>query len=55
MDLKCPSSGEVKRNRWENLRHLKSTDEIKFVLGTREDYDGQEKNGEHSWRSSAHC
>jgi 7-carboxy-7-deazaguanine synthase len=39
MDLKGPSSGEVKRNRWENLRHLKSTDEVKFVLGTRQDYD----------------
>ena len=39
MDLKCPSSGEVERNRWENLRHLKCTDEIKFVIGTREDYE----------------
>ncbi|MDB6067399.1 MAG: 7-carboxy-7-deazaguanine synthase [Pedosphaera sp.] len=39
MDLKCPSSGEVARNRWENLRHLKQTDEIKFVMGTQEDYD----------------
>jgi 7-carboxy-7-deazaguanine synthase len=39
MDLKCPSSHEVTRNRWENLRHLKVTDEIKFVIGTREDYD----------------
>jgi 7-carboxy-7-deazaguanine synthase len=39
MDLKCPSSGEVSRNRWENLPHLKSTDEIKFVIGTREDYE----------------
>lgn len=39
MDLKAPSSGEVERNRWENLLHLRSTDEIKFVLGTREDYD----------------
>jgi 7-carboxy-7-deazaguanine synthase len=38
MDLKCPSSGEVERNRWENLAHLKSTDEIKFVVGTVEDY-----------------
>ena len=38
MDLKCPSSGEVDRNRWENLAHLKSTDEIKFVIGTQEDY-----------------
>ena len=39
MDLKCPSSGEADRNRWENLRHLKSADEIKFVIGTREDYE----------------
>src|SRR6266536_2618481 len=39
MDLKCPSSGEVARNRWENLQHLASTDEIKFVVGTREDYE----------------
>jgi 7-carboxy-7-deazaguanine synthase len=38
MDLKCPGSGEVARNRWENLPHLKSTDEIKFVITTREDY-----------------
>ena len=39
MDLKCPSSGEVARNRWENLAHLKATDEIKFVVGTVEDYE----------------
>ncbi len=39
MDLKCPSSGEVERNRLENLAHLKPTDEIKFVIGTVEDYD----------------
>ena len=38
MDLKCPSSGEVARNRWENLPHLAATDEIKFVIGTQEDY-----------------
>ena len=39
MDLKCPSSGEALRNRWENIRHLKRTDEVKFVIGTVEDYD----------------
>ena len=39
LDLKCPSSGEVERNRWENLKHLKATDEIKFVIGTVEDYE----------------
>jgi 7-carboxy-7-deazaguanine synthase len=38
MDLKCPSSGEVERNRFENIPHLKSTDEIKFVIGTEQDY-----------------
>jgi 7-carboxy-7-deazaguanine synthase len=38
MDLKCPSSGEAERNRWENLKYLKATDEIKFVIGTQEDY-----------------
>jgi 7-carboxy-7-deazaguanine synthase len=42
-DLKCPSSGEVARNRWENLKHLKSTDEIKFVIGTHEDYEWTRK------------
>jgi 7-carboxy-7-deazaguanine synthase len=39
MDLKCPSSGEVERNRWENIPLLKATDEIKFVIGTVEDYE----------------
>jgi 7-carboxy-7-deazaguanine synthase len=39
MDLKCPGSGEAERNRWQNLQHLKSTDEIKFVIGTQEDYE----------------
>jgi len=39
MDLKCPASGEVERNCLENLKYLKSTDEIKFVIGTREDYE----------------
>jgi len=37
MDLKCPSSGEVSRNRFENIAQLKATDEIKFVIGTVED------------------
>src|SRR5258707_2711464 len=39
MDLKCPSSGEQARNRWENIECLRSTDEIKFVMGTHEDYE----------------
>jgi 7-carboxy-7-deazaguanine synthase len=39
MDLKCPSSGESDRNRWENIAHLKPIDEVKFVIGTVEDYE----------------
>jgi len=39
MDLKCPASGELARNRFENIAHLKPGDEIKFVIGTVEDYE----------------
>jgi 7-carboxy-7-deazaguanine synthase len=39
MDIKCPSSGEAGRNLWENLRVLRATDEVKFVIGTQEDYE----------------
>ena len=39
MDLKCPGSGEVERNLWTNITHLKETDEVKFVIGTIEDYE----------------
>lgn len=39
MDLKAPGSGEVHRNRYENVAHLSQNDQVKFVLSTREDYD----------------
>jgi 7-carboxy-7-deazaguanine synthase len=39
MDLKCPSSGMEKKNLYENVQYLKSTDELKFVIGNREDYE----------------
>jgi 7-carboxy-7-deazaguanine synthase len=39
MDLKTPDSNEEKSNRYENLNYLKKTDEIKFVIGSRRDYD----------------
>ena len=38
VDVKCPSSGMAERNRWENLRHLRTTDVVKFVIGDRRDY-----------------
>jgi 7-carboxy-7-deazaguanine synthase len=39
VDLKTPSSGESGRIRWENLDHLRDTDELKFVIATREDFE----------------
>lgn len=38
VDVKCPGSGESRRNRWENLDLLRAGDEVKFVLADREDY-----------------
>lgn len=54
VDVKCPSSGEAERNRWENLLHLKNTDEIKFVIGTCEDYEWA-KNVIHSRALASLC
>lgn len=39
MDIKTPASGEVERNRWENLNLLKPGDQLKFVISNRDDYD----------------
>jgi 7-carboxy-7-deazaguanine synthase len=39
MDLKTPGSGEVTKNLWSNIEHLTSSDEVKFVIGSREDYE----------------
>ena len=39
MDLKCPGSGESGKNLWENLDHLTSRDEVKFVVLDRTDYE----------------
>ena len=39
MDLKTPGSGEVNRNRWENLPLLQPQDQVKFVISHREDYE----------------
>lgn len=39
MDIKTPGSGEVEKNRWENLSHLSRQDQIKFVLCERTDYE----------------
>ncbi len=39
MDFKTPSSGEVARNLESNVAHLAMRDEVKFVIGSREDYE----------------
>lgn len=39
MDIKCPSSGVSEKNIFENLLHLQSNDEVKFVIADRKDYD----------------
>ena len=39
IDFKCPSSNMKKKNLWENINYLKPDDEVKFVIGNREDYD----------------
>jgi 7-carboxy-7-deazaguanine synthase len=38
VDVKCPSSGESGKNRLENLALLTPNDEVKFVIGDREDF-----------------
>lgn len=39
LDLKTPGSGEMQKNMWSNVDRLKPTDEVKFVLCDRADYD----------------
>lgn len=42
MDLKCPDSGECANNCWANLALLKPTDQIKFVIASRRDFEWAE-------------
>jgi len=39
MDVKCPGSGESEKNDWGNLALLTKTDEAKFVIADRTDYE----------------
>ena len=39
MDLKAPGSGEVRRNRWDNIARLRPHHEVKVVIASREDFD----------------
>ena len=39
VDLKTPGSGESGRNDWANVERLRPTDEVKFVICDRADYE----------------
>jgi 7-carboxy-7-deazaguanine synthase len=39
IDIKCPSSGEAGRNRWSNFDCPRESDEVKFVIADRIDFD----------------
>jgi 7-carboxy-7-deazaguanine synthase len=39
LDIKCPGSGESDKIDWSNLSRLTSTDQVKFVIKDRVDYE----------------
>ncbi len=39
IDVKCPGSGEAAKMHWPNLEKLRSSDEVKFVIKDRADYE----------------
>lgn len=39
MDLKAPGSGMAENNKYENIQHLGSDDEVKFVILDRADFE----------------
>jgi len=39
VDFKCPSSGMERHNDYRNVDHLTRNDEMKFVVGDRQDFD----------------
>jgi len=39
VDIKCPSSGMEGHNEYGNISHLSRRDEVKFVVGNRQDFD----------------
>jgi len=49
VDFKCPASGESDRILWANIEQLRPTDEAKFVIADREDYEfARDAVAEHS-------
>jgi 7-carboxy-7-deazaguanine synthase len=54
MDLKTPSSGEMDKNRYENIAYLSAQDEVKFVIAGEEDYNWS-KNILKQYDLTNHC
>ncbi len=56
MDLKTPGSGECARNLFSNIEHLTQRDEMKFVIGSREDYEwSREQVAHHALAQRCHA
>jgi 7-carboxy-7-deazaguanine synthase len=56
MDLKTPGSGECARNLWSNVPLLTKKDEVKFVIGSREDYEwSREQVQKHALAERCGC
>lgn len=53
MDVKCPSSGVVHKNVYENLVKLSPKDDVVFVIADRADYDFMRQTLKH-YPTSAH-
>jgi 7-carboxy-7-deazaguanine synthase len=54
VDFKTPGSEEVSKNRYENLKYLQPTDQVKFVVCHRQDYDWV-KQKLSEWRLPEQC
>ena len=54
VDLKAPGSGELERNRYENIALLNARDEIKIVLADQDDYQWARQQIA-SWRLAERC
>jgi len=52
MDVKTPSSNESKHNKYDNIAKLKLKDQLKFVIGSKEDFDWSVNR---SWRTVLTC
>ncbi|MFC1454153.1 radical SAM protein [Verrucomicrobiota bacterium] len=39
LDIKCPGSGFIMKNDWQNMTLLRAHDEVKFVVCNRNDYE----------------